>query len=102
MPWVYILRCADQSLYVGLTTDLERRLQEHRRGEGGGYTLQRRPVELVHSEKYEKAGAARARERQLKRWSAKKKEALILADQRALQRLARRRVYYAASKRKSR
>ncbi|MGE4553120.1 MAG: GIY-YIG nuclease family protein [Desulfovibrionaceae bacterium] len=52
-PWyVYLLRCADDSLYCGVTTDLERRLAEHNAGTGARYTRARRPVAL--------AGAARA------------------------------------------
>jgi putative endonuclease len=47
MPWVYLLRCADGSLYCGWTTDVQRRLVAHRKGTASRYTRSRRPVELA-------------------------------------------------------
>jgi putative endonuclease len=47
MPWVYMLRCADGSLYCGWTTDVERRLVAHRNGTASRYTRSRRPIELA-------------------------------------------------------
>jgi putative endonuclease len=47
MPWVYLLRCADSSLYCGWTTDVERRLVAHRIGTASRYTRSRRPIELA-------------------------------------------------------
>jgi putative endonuclease len=47
MPWVYLLRCADGSLYCGWTTDVERRLVAHRNGTASRYTRSRRPIELA-------------------------------------------------------
>lgn len=47
MPWVYLLRCADGSLYCGWTTDVERRLVDHRNGTASRYTRSRRPIELA-------------------------------------------------------
>jgi putative endonuclease len=47
MAYVYLLRCADDSLYCGWTTDVQRRLAEHRAGSGSRYTRSRRPVELA-------------------------------------------------------
>ena len=84
MCFVYILRCADQSFYVGLTQDLDARLKAHNDGRGAAYTFKRRPVSLVYSERYESDTQGLARERQLKRWSRSKKQALVAAD---LQRL---------------
>jgi putative endonuclease len=46
--WVYILRCADGSLYTGITTDVERRLRQHNAGTASKYTRSRRPVEVVY------------------------------------------------------
>ena len=48
--YLYILRCADGSLYTGITTDVERRLEEHRSGKGAKYTRGRGPLELVYQE----------------------------------------------------
>ena len=73
----YIVRCKDNSLYSGITNDLEERLREHNQGTGARYALARRPVTLVYSEKYNDATEARKREVQIKRWSKGKKERLI-------------------------
>ena len=75
--WIYILRCADGSYYTGHTDDLERRIGQHQSGEIPGYTHDRRPVELVFSETFTDRIDALERERQVKDWSRKKKEALI-------------------------
>jgi putative endonuclease len=66
---VYILRCADGSLYTGITTDLARRLAEHNQGGalGARYTRSRRPVELIYSEEAESRSAAAKREAALKK-----------------------------------
>jgi len=84
---VYVLRCADDSLYIGHTDDLQERLSRHNRGEGSSFTACRRPVTLVYSEAYSSRPAASARERQLKRWSRSKKEALAAGDLSLLKRL---------------
>ena len=91
MAWMYILRCSDESLYVGCTTDLGTRLRRHAEGEGGSYTAKRLPITLVYSEEFLKINNALTRERQIKRWSAQKKRALISGDFRHLKALARRR-----------
>ena len=66
---VYILRCADGSLYTGVATDLERRLHEHNHNDalGARYTRARRPVVLVYSEPAESRSAACKREAVIKR-----------------------------------
>ena len=84
MRWIYILRCADNSLYVGETCDTDERLRTHNEGRGGIYTAHRRPVELVYTEPHRTREAALDRERQLKRWTRAKKEALIAGNQAAL------------------
>src|SRR5689334_20881552 len=81
---VYILRCADDSYYVGVTSYLEARIWGHYQGLVPGYTHDRRPVELVYTESTNDIGGAIAREKQLKRWSRKKKEALIEGEQEKL------------------
>jgi putative endonuclease len=76
--YVYILRCADGSYYVGSTrTSLEERLAQHNAGSFGGYTARRRPVELVFQQDFDRITDAIAAERQLKGWTRAKKEALI-------------------------
>jgi putative endonuclease len=87
MRFVYIVRCADQSLYVGSTDDVNARIAMHNEGRGGRYTMQRRPVALAFVEAHETADAARQRERQLKGWTAAKKEALVEGDSALLKHL---------------
>jgi putative endonuclease len=90
-PMVYILRCADGSYYVGIAREnLERRVSEHQTGAYAGYTSRRRPVELVYAAEFPRFEEAIAFERQIKRWSRAKKEALINGDYDALTDLARR------------
>lgn len=74
---VYLLRCSDDSLYCGITTDVERRLAEHNRGTGAKYTRSRRPVELVYVETVEGRSAAARREHAIKRLSRSEKENLM-------------------------
>ena len=77
MYFVYILKCCDNSFYIGSTGDLERRLSEHNTNHGGAHTKLLTPVELVHNEEFETEPKAMLREKQLKGWSRKKKKALI-------------------------
>lgn len=77
MYYVYILRCGDDTLYTGYTTDVERRIEEHRCGTGAKYTRGRDPLELVHTEAYETRSAAMAREYEIKQLSRDAKEQLI-------------------------
>ena len=62
MFFVYLLRCSDNSLYCGWTTDLEKRIEAHNSGRGAKYTKSRRPVELVYYEECENKSAAMKRE----------------------------------------
>lgn len=77
MWYVYLLRCADGTLYAGCTTDPQRRLKQHNAGRGAKYTRARRPVELVYVEPAEDHSGALRREAALKRLSRKEKLALI-------------------------
>lgn len=77
MPFVYILECADGTLYTGWTTDLERRINEHNAGRGARYTRGRRPVRLVYWESVTDQGAAMRREAALRRLTRRAKLALI-------------------------
>jgi predicted GIY-YIG superfamily endonuclease len=89
--FVYILKCADGSYYVGSTTDLAERERFHNEGLGAAYTAKRRPVRVVYSEAHESWPAARKREARLKRWTRAKKDALIAGNRSQLHELARRR-----------
>lgn len=76
--WIlYILRCKDDSLYCGITNDLENRLAMHRSGKGAKYTRGRGPLELVYTEKCEDHSAALKRELAVKRLTRQKKLLLI-------------------------
>jgi putative endonuclease len=89
--FVYILRCGDDSFYIGTTRDtLERRVAEHDDGTFGGYTASRRPVALAYFEYFERIEDAISSERRLKGWSRAKKQALVGGDMSALRMLARR------------
>ncbi|MDH5185029.1 MAG: GIY-YIG nuclease family protein [Gammaproteobacteria bacterium] len=79
MWFVYLLECADQSLYTGITTDLERRVDEHNGSKlGARYTRSRRPVRLLYHERYDDRSSATQREIQIKRFSRKEKIQLTL------------------------
>ena len=77
MYFVYILRCADGTLYTGSTNNLAARERAHNEGRGARYTAGRRPVRIVYSETHDTRSAALKREAGVKRWSRPKKEALI-------------------------
>ena len=90
--YVYMLRCADGSYYVGSTrTSLEARIAQHDAGELHGYTARRRPVILVYHQEFDRITDAVAAERQVKGWTRAKKEALIRGDFGALRALSRSR-----------
>jgi len=77
---VYFLRCNDNSLYTGITTNIQRRLHQHNNTKlGAKYTRARRPVVLVYSETVADKSVASKREYQLRTLTKKQKEALVLA-----------------------
>jgi predicted GIY-YIG superfamily endonuclease len=78
--WVYILQCSDNSYYTGHTEDLEMRITAHQQGVFGGYTSKRLPVKLVFCDDFTTRDDAFARERQIKGWTRRKKQALIKGD----------------------
>ena len=86
--FVYLLRCADDSYYVGHTDELEQRVAQHQAGEVDGYTHERRPVELVWSQETASRDEALSAERRIKGWGRAKKEALIAGDWDAIKRHA--------------
>ena len=78
MPWlVYLLRCADGSLYTGVTNDLPRRVAAHNAGTAAKYTRSRRPVRVVHTERARGRSAALRREYAIKRLTRARKLELI-------------------------
>ena len=77
MNYVYLLRCHDDTLYCGWTTDPQERLRVHNSGRGAKYTRSRLPVELVYQEAYEDRHEALSREWQIKQMSRMEKETLI-------------------------
>ncbi|NLN86207.1 MAG: GIY-YIG nuclease family protein [Syntrophomonadaceae bacterium] len=77
MPYVYILRCRDNTYYTGYTVDVDRRLQEHQNGLASKYTRGRIPVELVYREELPTKSAAMQRELQLKSLTRAAKQKII-------------------------
>ena len=79
MAWTYILECADGTLYVGSTVDLERRVSQHNLGEGAAYTRlrRRRPVRLLWAGEFDRVEDAFRFEKQVQGWSRAKRIALI-------------------------
>jgi predicted GIY-YIG superfamily endonuclease len=89
MVWyVYILKCSKESYYVGITQDLGRRFQQHVQGLGARFTKWKKPEAVLHFELFDTKFLAMEREKQLKRWSRSKKQALIDGDATALRRLS--------------
>jgi len=78
--YVYVVECADDTLYTGYTTDLQRRVREHDEGNGAKYTRGRTPVELVHAESFDSKSAAMSREHEIKSLSRAAKERLVAGE----------------------
>jgi putative endonuclease len=94
MPYVYILRCADDTFYVGRTDDLAAREKTHNDGNGAAYTAHRRPVQMVYAEEHVSLASAVKREQQIKSWTKQKKAALVGADSRSLKGHAQNRLMH--------
>jgi putative endonuclease len=78
MFFVYILECADKTLYVGSTNNIEKRLEQHNNSKAGAhYTKIRRPVHLKYYEKFATLGEARKRESEIKSWKREEKLKLL-------------------------
>ena len=80
MAWVYVIRCSDGSYYSGSAVDLEKRIAEHMAGAFDGFRSKRLPVKLVFSCEMPTLHDAFLRERQIKGWTRRKKDALINGD----------------------
>lgn len=78
MYFVYIIRCADKSLYTGVTTNVERRFAEHRAGTGAAYTRAHTPKKIVYIETCTDRSAAQKREYEIKQLTKEQKEGLVL------------------------
>ncbi len=77
MVYVYLVQCADGSLYTGWTVDVERRVKAHNAGRGARYTRWHRPVRLVYVEAQPDRAAAMRREIEIKRWPRERKLQLV-------------------------
>jgi predicted GIY-YIG superfamily endonuclease len=99
--FVYMLRCADGSYYVGQTDDLEKRVAEHDAGGKCTFTTRRRPVTLAWSQEFPTREEAKAAEIRLKGWSRAKKEALIGSDWAGLRDAARKKDWAGHKERKA-
>lgn len=77
MYFVYLLKCRDASIYTGITTNVERRLREHKAGTASRYTRAKQAVKMMHTERFKTRSAALKRESEIKRWPREKKLALI-------------------------
>lgn len=78
MDWkVYIVRCSDDTYYTGITTDMDRRLNEHNSGKGAKYTRSRTPVELEETQEFPDRSLASKEEYRIKKLSRTQKEELI-------------------------
>ena len=80
MYFVYLLLCKDGTIYTGITTDVERRLAEHKEGKGGRYTRARKVRRLLYFEKQLDKSSALKREVEIKRWTRQKKMDLIRSN----------------------
>ena len=81
--YIYLLRCRDNSLYCGITNNIDKRIQTHNRGKASKYTRVRLPVKLVYYETVEDKSIALKREHKIKKYPKYKKEKLILLNKRS-------------------
>lgn len=77
MHYVYLVECADKTLYCGYTNNLEKRIASHNSGNGAKYTKGRKPVKLVHFEKFKSKSKALKRELKIKKFSREEKKKLF-------------------------
>ncbi len=80
MYFVYMLRCADETIYTGITKDIEKRIARHNAGKASKYTRARLPVEIIYWEKSEDRSAASKREAQIKKMPRKDKMKLVIGS----------------------
>ena len=75
--YVYLIRCADNSLYCGMATNIQKRVEQHNAGKGSKYVRSRGPAVLVYTEEHGDISSALKREADIKKWSKLKKEELV-------------------------
>lgn len=75
--YFYIARCQDNSLYIGYTADINKRIERHNKGQGSQWIKQHGPAQIIYKEEYKTRIEAMKREIQIKKWSRIKKENLI-------------------------
>ena len=91
VSYIYILKCSDDSYYTGITSNLTKRIVEHKTGKHrDSYTFKRRPITLVFYAEFTDINFAISTEKQIKKWSRKKKEALINGEYDKLPNLAKK------------
>ena len=88
--YLYILRCKDNSYYIGHTDNLDKRIAEHKAKKYAGYTASRLPIELVYAETFSMRTEAMEAEYKIKKWSRNKKEALIKLNWDKIKELAKK------------
>lgn len=88
--YIYILECADGSLYTGSTKYLEQRILDHNNGDGANHTKKYGPCKLIYFEEYNRIDHAFYREKQIQKWSKRKKWALINGDQSLMKALSKK------------
>ena len=91
MAYMYMLQCADGSLYVGSTLNLEHRIARHNESEGAEYTKTRLPVQLLYFEQFDRVDDAYRREKQVQGWSRAKRIALATGHLESLPALSKKR-----------
>jgi len=85
--YMYILLCSNGRYYTGSARDLKSRIQKHQTGKGANYTRKYRPIKLVYFEVFDRIDHAFIREKQIQRWTHKKKKALIQGNNKLLKNL---------------
>ena len=88
--YVYILECADGSLYTGSTKYLDKRIEQHKSGKGADHTKKYGPCKLVYFEEYSRVDQAFYREKQIQKWSRKKKLDLVDRNQELIKELSKK------------
>lgn len=86
--YMYILLCSNSQYYTGSTRNLEKRLAQHNSGKGANFTRKHLPAKLVYFEEFDRIDKAYYREKQIQRWSHRKKEALIKGELEKLHEMA--------------
>ncbi len=80
MYYIYLLECADKSIYTGITTDVLRRFHEHKNGEGAHYTRAHKVLKILYTEEHPDRSSALKREARIKKWTRAKKLLFIVEN----------------------